>query len=368
MRDARALKVSGTDAVTGSQGRPRILVIRRVTFGDLVCTTPLITALRERYPDGHIAALVNTYNQAVLAGNPAVDAVHAYEKGKHRGKARSLFSVYADRLRLIAALRRERFDYAILATPGFAPRSLRLARLVGARHVLGYTEPGEAHSRLDIALPYDRGTKEHEVEQVFGLLKALGVKSSPPPTRVFPNPGERCELEHALARVGWGGSIIGVHIGARKQSQRWSAENFAALIRSIAKRHSVRIMLLWAPGEADNPKHPGDDGRARAVMKSCAEVPLLPWPTERLSRLIAALSLCDCVVCADGGAMHLAAGLGRPILCFFGDSSPERWRPWKTPHELLQPVSRDLKDLSVEQAIAGFERLLRARPLPQPFS
>src|SRR5712692_11011534 len=128
--------------------RPRILVIRRDNIGDLACTTPLIATLRERLPDARIAALVNTYNEAVLAGNPAVDAVYAYEKGKHRGEARSIVSVYADRLRLIIALRKEKFDYAILATPGFAPRSLRLARLIGARHVLGYTEPARDHSRL----------------------------------------------------------------------------------------------------------------------------------------------------------------------------------------------------------------------------
>lgn len=113
--------------------RPRILVIRRDNIGDLVCTTPLLAALRERYPAGHIAALVNTYNRAVLDGNPDVDAVYAYEKGKHRAPARSLLSVYADRFRLIMSLRREKFDYAILATPGFAALSLRLARLVGER-------------------------------------------------------------------------------------------------------------------------------------------------------------------------------------------------------------------------------------------
>lgn len=348
--------------------RPRILVVRRDNIGDLVCTTPLITALRERYPGAHIAALVNTYNEAVLAGNPAVDAVYAYEKGKHRGEARSVVSVYVDRLRLILALRRQRYDYAILATPGFAPRSLRFARMVGARHVLGYTEPGEAHSRLDIALPYDREAKAHEVEQVYGLLKALGVKGSPPSTRVYPDPNQRREVEQALAVMAPGTPVVGVHISARKRSQQWSPENFAALIRAIAKRHAARILLLWAPGESDNPKHPGDDGRARAVVQGCEEIPVLPWPTEALSRLIAALSLCDCVVCADGGAMHLAAALGKPILCFFGNSPPERWRPWNTPHELLQPASRDLKDLSVEQALAGFERLLSARPLPQPFS
>ena len=347
--------------------RPRILVIRRDNIGDLVCTTPLIAALRERYHGAHIAALVNTYNEAVLTGNPAVDAVYAYEKGKHRGEKRSIVSVYANRLRLIVSLRKEKFDYAILATSGFAPRSLRLARMIGARHVLGYADPGKAHSRPDIALPYDASALAHEVEQVFGLLKALGINGPPPPARVFPDAGERREVEQALARVALGTPVIGVHISARKKSQQWSAENFAALIRAIAKRHAVRFLLLWAPGEPDNPMHSGDDEKARAVAESCGEFPLLSCPTEELSRLIAALSVCDCVVCADGGAMHLAAALGKPILCFFGDSSPKRWGPWKAPHELLQPVSLDLKDLSVEQATAGFERLIRAHLVAPAF-
>ena len=340
---------------------PRILVIRRDNIGDLVCTTPLIFALRERYPGAHIAALVNTYNDAALAGNPALDAVHAYEKGKHRGEKRSIFSVYADRLRLIAALRRKDFDYAILATAAFEPRSLRLARLIGARHVLGYTEHGEAHFRLDIALPYDRDSKAHEVERVFGLLKALGIQGPPPPARVFPDAGERRDVEQALSSVKGGGELIGIHISARRQHQQWPADHFASLIRAIAQRHDVRFLLMWAPGDADNPKHPGDDPKARAVVEACDGAAVLPMATHSLSRLIAALSLCDRVICVDGGAMHLAAALGKPILCFFGDSPPERWRPWKVPHELLQPESRDLKDLSVEQALAGYERLFVAR-------
>jgi len=41
--------------------------------------------------------------------------------------------------------------------------------------------------------------------------------------------------------------------------------------------------------------------------------------------------------------MHLPLRSAKPILCFFGDSRPNL-RPWKTPYELLRPVSRDLKD------------------------
>jgi ADP-heptose:LPS heptosyltransferase len=342
--------------------RPRILVIRRDNIGDLVCTTPLFSALRQRYPDGHIAALVNTYNGPVLERNPDIDAVYAYEKGKHRIAGRSILSVYMDRARLILALRRQKFDYAILATPGFAVHSLRFARQVGARHVLGYADPGRTHARLDIALPYDSASKEHEVEQVFGLSKALGIKGAPSAVRVFPDPGLRVEPDEALSRLGRGKPIVGVHISARRKNQQWPATNFAALIRAIAGRHGARILLLWAPGGPDSPTHPGDDDKAAAVVESCRGLPVLAWPTRDLAKLIAALSLCDYVACADGGAMHLAAGLGKPILCLFGDSPPERWRPWMTPHELLRPASGDVRDLSVDDALIGFERLLRSAP------
>lgn len=345
---------------------PRILVIRRDNIGDLVCTTPAIAALRLRYPKGRIAVLVNTYNEAVLAGNPDIDSVYAYQKGKHRG-ARSILSVYADRLRLLITLRRERFDYAILATPGFSQQAFRFAQLIGPRHVVGYAAQGGAHPGIDIALPYDRLTRAHEVEQVFALLQPLGIEGSPPSARVLPDVAETRETAEALSRLGpRGAPVVGIHISARRSRQQWPAENFAKLIRSLAQRHALRFLLLWSPGDQDNPTHPGDDEKARAVLERCAGLPILACPTVTLSRLIAILSLCDCVVCADGGAMHLAAALAKPILCFFGDSPPERWRPWKTPHELLQPPSRDVRDLGVEEVAAGFDRLMPGLPPAQP--
>ena len=65
-----------------SSARERFLVIRRDNIGDLVCTTPLIAALRRARPGAFIAALVNSYNREVLDGNPHLDRVYAYGKAK----------------------------------------------------------------------------------------------------------------------------------------------------------------------------------------------------------------------------------------------------------------------------------------------
>ena len=110
-------------------------------------------------------------------------------------------------------------------------------------------------------------------------------------------------------------------------------------------------MLLWAPGSKDNPRHPGDDEAAQWIVQETKGLAVVPAPTPDLGTLIAALSLADRVVCADGGAMHLAAALGKPVVALFGDSPVERWRPWVVPHRVVRPDSHDLADLPLRAAL-----------------
>jgi ADP-heptose:LPS heptosyltransferase len=56
--------------------------------------------------------------------------------------------------------------------------------------------------------------------------------------------------------------------------------------------------------------------------------------------------------------MHLAAGLGKPIVCFFGDSPVERWRPWGVPHIVLQSESHRVSDLALSQVTDAIAEVL----------
>ena len=85
----------------------RILVVRRDNIGDLVCTTPLFTALRQRFPEAWIGALVNSYNAPVLRGNPDLSEVYAYTKFKHREQGDFWLRDIWLRYCMIAALRRQ---------------------------------------------------------------------------------------------------------------------------------------------------------------------------------------------------------------------------------------------------------------------
>ncbi len=115
----------------------KILIIRRDNIGDLICTTPLFEAIRQRYPNAYIAALVNSYNAPAIQGNPHLDAIFAYTKGKH-ADGEPVWRAYLRRVALLWKLRRMGFDYVLLATSGFAARSLKLARLLAPQHIVGF--------------------------------------------------------------------------------------------------------------------------------------------------------------------------------------------------------------------------------------
>jgi ADP-heptose:LPS heptosyltransferase len=338
------------------EGSPRILVIRRDNIGDLVCTTPLIAALRQRFPEGYIAALVNSYNRDVLASSPRLDAVFAYTKAKHRAEGETLLGAYVNRVRLFLALRRLRFDYAVLAGPHFQPHALRFARAAGARQIVGFIDD-PSQGGIDLAVPYGAGGSLHEAEDVFRLGAPLGVIGEPSRTEVFADAARVAQVRDALMAMPPGPSIA-VHISARKPSQRWAVENFGAAMRALHQLCGARFILLWAPGDEANPRHPGDDGKAQALLAGLSGVPVLAWPTAQLPELMAALAVSDVVLCADGGAMHLATALGKPIACLFGDSSPARWRPWGVPHAVLQATSRNVADVPAGEAVAAVRSLL----------
>jgi ADP-heptose:LPS heptosyltransferase len=335
----------------------RLLVVRRDNIGDLVCTTPLFSALRRKHPDAWIGALVNSYNAPVLAGNPDLDEVIAYTKLKHLGENDSALRALGRRLASLWKLRRARLDTVVLATPDFVPRVARLARWLSPGRIVGFSDGSTTAARLlDASVPAAGLDGRHEVERVFSLAAPLGLSGPIPPLRLAADKAQAMRASAALSPGS--GPRIAVHISARRPKQHWPAERYAELIERLHASHGARVMLLWAPGAAGDPQHPGDDVKAAVVARRLGgRMPLASYRTALLAQLIGALTACDLVVCPDGGAMHLAAGLGKPVVALFGDSLATRWRPWGVPQRVLQPASRDRRDLGVDEVAAAVSSL-----------
>lgn len=327
----------------------KILVIRRDNIGDLVCTTPLFSSLRHAFPAAYIAALVNTYSAPVITNNPEIDDIFTYTKGKHGANRQGNIQRWMATFRLLLKLRAYRFDVAI----AIGQSSVALARLIAPKRIVSAGDPaGTDVVSLKEIEPL------HAVEAVHKYLSLLGILATPGPLSIHP---DLALLNKTMApSASEKKPLIGLHLSARKPSQRWPLENFAALAKQLHRARGTSFLVFWSPGTETNSLHPGDDEKAERFKQLTSELPLQLCPTERLDELIAALSLCDLIVCGDGGAMHIGAGLGKPVIALFGDSEPQRWRPWQVPCRVFQPASRHVADVAVDEVLNAALALLDA--------
>src|SRR3989454_658127 len=109
-------------------------------------------------------------------------------------------------------------------------------------------------------------------------------------------------------------------------SKRWPVRHFAALARKLAALgHAV-----WLFGsEKDHAI-----GEEIAVASEGAATNLCG--RTDLASAIDLLSLAEVVVSNDSGLMHVAAGVGRPVVALYGSSSPEHTPPLARRHRIVR--------------------------------
>lgn len=341
-----------------SQTQTRVLIVRRDNIGDLICTLPLIAAIRQLNPVARIDILVNSYCAPVVIGNPDLDHVYIYTKAKHRASGESTLGVYWRRLLLTLKLRFARYDWLVLANVSCQPRPLRWAKQVGAKRVVGFTEDGcQGADTITDPVPLLRGQGKHEVEYLMALLKPFGTVEQVGAARIDPEPDALQWAQRVLANArSMGKTLVGINLSARLPSQQWPADKFIELIAQIKERY--HCVLFWAPGSASNAGHPGDDEKAAEVAAPFSAKELTCMATQQLGELIAGIACVDLLVTADGGALHIGAACSKPEVVMFGDSDSTQWYPWRVPYKLLHPASRDVRSIDAAEVAAAVEVLM----------
>lgn len=336
----------------------RILIVRRDNIGDLICTLPLISAIRQFNPAARIDILVNSYCAPVVLGNLDLDHVYIYTKAKHKESGESALGVYWRRLLLTLKLRFAKYDWLVLANVSCQPRPLRWAKQVGAKRVVGFTEAGcKGAETITDPIPLVRGQGRHEVEYLMALLQPFGHVDQVSAARIAPAPDTVRSAQMALVDArSTGKPLIGINLSARLPSQQWPAEKFIELIDQLKARY--HCALFWAPGSASNAGHPGDDEKASQVAAPFGKDEVTCMPTQQLGELIAGISCVDLLVTADGGALHIGAACGKPEVVMFGDSDSTQWYPWRVPYKLLHPASRDVRNIDPAEVAAAVDQLV----------
>jgi heptosyltransferase-2 len=116
----------------------------------------------------------------------------------------------------------------------------------------------------------------------------------------------------------WIGCIPGA---ARGPSKQWPADHFIAVGRRLVAHDGVRMAVTGAPGQ-ETLCETVASGIGKAAVNLAGRLSFATWS--------AVLKRCRVVVANDSGGMHLAAGLGTPVVALFGHTDPDRTGPLGT--------------------------------------
>jgi ADP-heptose:LPS heptosyltransferase len=293
--------------------RPAIGVVKLADLGDVLLVTPLLGALRRRYPGARIEAIVRATGAAALAGNPHLDRVVVAPAGSGIRGITAL-------VRFAADLRRRRFDALLVAhhltLPSGARRHRLLAAASGARLVVGLDNGLGAF--LTHRVP-DRGFGHvPEWRYWLALGEVVGTQGAGRPSFAVP-PAADEEAARLLAPLR-GRRVVAIHpvVGAYGPGRTWPVERFAALAAALAEDPAMGVVVVG--GEDARAAGAAIAGRHQATLDLAGRTPL--------PLLAAVLRASALVVGADSGVVHLAAALDRPTLALFGPSNHRAWAPF----------------------------------------
>lgn len=293
--------------------QPSILVAQTAFLGDVVLTTPLLLALRAKFPAAFIAFLGTPGGCEALSGLAEVDCFISYDK---KGKEKGLGSFF----RKAEEIKSYHFQLALSAHRS-ARTSLLLARAAIPRRI-GFQTAALSflyHERVP------RPPHQHEVMRNLALLGPLS--GSPPGFEPRLSLGPLPPEKPPLVRGGGEGPAIGLCPGSVWKTKRWPAAGFQQVAQMLRRRWGATVYLLGAE----------DDGEvAREVAASGEGVVNLAGRTG-LQEWIRCMAAMDLVITNDSAPTHVACALGVPVVVIFGPTTPSQgFAPWGTRSRVLE--------------------------------
>ena len=302
----------------------RILIARLSHLGDVVCTLPLLHALRSALPQAEIGWVVQTQFAGLLQGLPGLDRVFLFDREGQLGAW----------LKLRRELAEFKADLIVDAQGNW--KSAGVNYVSGAKRRLGlaksdWREPSAARSSNEWAPPMPIG-EAHTIHRTLALaeytLSSLGCDPNSLTPRFDPNltPAELARgvelAERHLPHPGHCAVIL--HLATPGDVRSWPAHYYEILVRQLLAQ-GRSVLLLSGPAEKDHGHH------LRHALGS--RPGLSHWIDQNHLREASAFFV-ECarlglpLVASDSGSMHLAAANGMRVITLVGPQSEQRTGPW----------------------------------------
>ena len=306
---------------TGTEPMRRILVVTTRQIGDVLLTTPLVRAARERWPQADLDVIGFERTMGMLAGNP--DIRERIEVPSRLG--------FAGGLALAWRLWR-RYDLALVADAG--DRAFAIGWVAASRRSAILPDKGGSNwwkrpwLEHVVTASGDRG-EVHSIVEKHALLAPWLPERSPVPPVVAPPPAPLPGDLDALLSP----SCLVVHAPSMWEYKQWPLDFYEAVVRSLlADGHQV--VLTGSAGARDQ--------ECIAPLRRLGTAPQLLDTSGTLdfNQLVTLLRRAALYIGPDTSVSHLAAAAGVRVVCVLGPTNPLRWAPWPVTQEPVRHVRR----------------------------
>ncbi|MBF0438208.1 MAG: putative lipopolysaccharide heptosyltransferase III [Magnetococcales bacterium] len=346
----------------------QILLIKSRHIGDVLLMAPLISTLKQRYPNSRITALIKEESRAILTGHPHLHRVWTFPK-QHEGESR--WSFYWRQLKAWWMLSKERWDLAINTTEG--DRGILNAFLSRARERVSFINKRQEKPwrlRLLTRPVVFQGGKRH---MVIHNLDLAGAGEQDRIVRLIPSAEETQSALKKIQEAGWDGQrpLVQIHPTSRWFFKCWTDEGMAQAADFF---HESGCLSLFTCG-------PGAEERRRldAILAQCRHPFLDLGGRLSLKELAAVSGQCILYFGVDTAPMHMAASQNVPVVALYGPTGVYDWGPWPngwqgedTPYGALNGIQRAHPHLVIQKdwpcvpcGKAGCEGLKQSRCLDQ---
>ncbi len=296
----------------------RMLVIRLDLIGDLVLSLTAIQALKRTYPGAEIDLLAVPSSAKVIANDPDVANVIAYDPNIwRRPKALGQLKNWREAMALRRRLQSRRYDLALSVS---GPWAAVIAALSGAKRTVGFAQEGYPGLLTD-PVPgrhWAPGDHKHEVDYCLELAKAAGAVPTDEdrvPKLAVSAEAEK-EVEGLLQKLELreGKPLIACHVSANNgQSKRWPVPYWAILLDRLIAEDGANVLLTGAPNDLP---------LITEITQRMQQQPFNLAGKTSLSQLAALLQRADLLLTGDSGPMHIAAAVGTPLIAIHGPTDP----------------------------------------------
>jgi len=286
----------------------KILVIRFSSVGDIILTSPLLRALRAKFPGARIDVLVKSEYAELVKFNPHITNVIQLAGGGG-----------GELSQLKRGIREAHYDVILDLHNSLRSRWLRL--FSGARRVRVVNK----RVLRRFALVKWKKNFYRSVVPVAGryleTASSLGVEDDGGGLEIHVPEEIRLLTHSKLSRFAPGAqtAVVGIVPGARHFTKRWPQERFVELGKRITQSPSAKLLLFGSKEEevvcSDIAQLINSAGASGAAANLAGKLSLL--------ETAAAFDLCNVVVTNDSGLMHLAAARKRKVVALFGSTVKE---------------------------------------------